>query len=193
MTLRSSLRFVASAAAFVLAVYLGIIAYQKILRFGGNFHVVVSDQLYRSAQLSPSALDDYIREYGIKTVLNLRGPAPDKEWYVDEKRVAESNGLAMIDFGMSATQQLTSYRAVELISTMKNAQKPILVHCLDGADRTGLVSVIYANQIAGVDAKTAEGQLTPLYGHFGIPYLSPTYAMDTSWENLKAFFAAGGK
>jgi len=180
----------ASVSAFLLAVFLAILAYQKILRFSGNFHVVVSDEFYRSAQLSPAALEGYVRKYGIKTILNLRGAAPDKDWYAAEKRIADSNGLTMIDFGMSATKPFTPDMAVELISRMRDAQKPILVHCLDGADRTGLVAVIYSNRLAGVDEKTAEGQLTPLYGHFGIPYLSPTYAMDTSWENLKAFFAA---
>lgn len=174
------------------AVFLAILAFQQVLRITGNFHTVVADQFYRSSQLSPAALEGYVQRYGVKTIVNLRGAAPGKKWYDDERRVADSLGLTMIDFGMSATKPLTAQRAAELVSALKTAQKPILVHCLDGADRTGLVSVIYASQVAGEDEKTAEGQLSPRYGHFGIPLLSPTFAMDSSWENLEQFFGIEG-
>ena len=50
------------------------------------------------------------------------------------------------------------------------------------------MSAIYLQQIAGDDEKKAEGQLSILYGHLGIPYLSSTYAMDESWEQLEKRF-----
>lgn len=185
---RSIVRNALIVAGACLAITLAILAYQKILRFSGNFHTVVAGEFYRSAQLSATALDRNIREYGIKSVLNLRGPAPDAKWYRAERAVTESHGVAMVDFPMSATRLLTPERAAQLLAELKALPKPILVHCLDGADRTGLVSVIYASQVAGQDLPTAEGQLSPLYGHFGIPVLSGTYAMDRSWNELKPFF-----
>jgi protein tyrosine/serine phosphatase len=71
---------------------------------------------------------------------------------------------------------------------MRDAPKPILIHCQAGADRTGLVSVLYLQQIAGIDEETAEEQLSVRFGHIGIPYLSSTFAMDRSWENLEKVF-----
>jgi len=192
MIFRSHIRNAVIIAASGMAVFLAILAFQQVLRIDGNFHTVVDGQFYRSSQLSPAALERYIREYGIRTVVNLRGAAPAAKWYRDEKAVTASLGVGMIDFGMSASQRLTSARAAQLVAELRDAPKPILVHCLDGADRTGLVSVIYASQVAGMDEETAEGQLTPLYGHFGIPLLSPTFAMDMSWEDLEPFFGITG-
>lgn len=192
MTIRSHIRNAMIITASGVAVFLAILAFQQVLRLSGNFHTVVPDQFYRSSQLSPTALEGYVQRYGVKTIINLRGAEPNKKWYRDEKQVADSLGVTMVDFGMSATRLLSADRAAQLVAIMKDAQKPILVHCLDGADRTGLVSVIYASQVAGEDDKTAERQLSTRYGHFGIPLLSPTFAMDTSWEDLETFFGVEG-
>lgn len=192
MTIRSHIRNATIIIGSAVAVFLAILAYQQVLRISGNFHTVVPDQFYRSSQLSPAALEGYVQRYGLKTIINLRGAGPDKKWYQDEKRVADTLGVTLVDFGMSATQILSDDRAAELVAIMKDAKKPILVHCLDGADRTGLASVIYASQVAGEDQKTAERQLGVRYGHFGIPLLSPTFAMDESWEDLETFFGIEG-
>jgi len=192
MTERFHIRTAVILAASAVTVFLAILAFQQLLRLSGNFHTVVDGQFYRSSQLSPTALEGYVRRYGIRTVVNLRGAAPKAQWYRDEKAVTGSLGVDMVDFPMSATRPLAADRAAELVAVLKDVPKPILVHCLDGADRTGLVSVIYASQVAGQDEETAERQLTPLYGHFGIPLLSPTFAMDSSWEDLEPFFGVEG-
>lgn len=192
MTIRSHIRNTTIIAGSAVAVFLAILAFQQVLRLSGNFHTVVAGQFYRSSQLSTAALEGYVRRYGLKTIINLRGAEPNRKWYQDEKQLADSLGLTMIDFGMSATKPITRDRAAALVAVLKAAQKPILVHCLDGADRTGLVSVIYASQVAGEDEETSERQLTPLYGHIGIPLVSPTFAMDSSWEDLETFFGIEG-
>ncbi len=71
------------------------------------------------------------------------------------------------------------------MAILKDAKHPILIHCRSGADRTGLASVIYLAKVAKVDEEVAERQLSVRYGHIGIPLLSPTYAMDESWEALE--------
>jgi protein tyrosine/serine phosphatase len=178
-----------AVALVIAAIPVGILLYQQALRLMGNFHTVVAGQLYRSAQLSPSALESYIRDYGIRTVVNLRGPQPGASWYDGEKRITGSLGVRQVDFWMSATRDFTPDQASALLAAMKAAPKPILVHCRDGADRTGLVSVLYANKVAGVSADEAAKQLSPYYGHFGIPVFSATVAMDLSWDRLRLALA----
>ncbi|MFN3442180.1 MAG: tyrosine-protein phosphatase, partial [Rhizobium rosettiformans] len=121
---------------------------------------------------------------GIKTVINLRGENPGKDWYDDEIAATAAHGARHVDFGMSARKDLTAERTQELLSILKTAEQPILVHCMSGADRTGLASVIFLQQVAGVDEEEAEWQLSPLYGHINLPFLA-AYAMDDSWEALE--------
>ncbi|TCT37824.1 protein tyrosine/serine phosphatase [Martelella mediterranea] len=157
------------------------------LQLTGNFHEVKAGELYRSAQPDAADLKRYINDYGIKTVINLRGAKPGKDWY--EAEISESAALAVnhVDFHMSDRTVLSTERSRELIGLMRDAPKPILIHCRSGADRTGLASVMYLQQLGGVGEERAEWQLSPLYGHIGIPVIGP-YAMDQTWENMEKVF-----
>lgn len=158
----------------------------------GNFYAVVPGELYRSNQPTASQIAAYARRYGIKTIVNLRGSAEDAVWYRDEVATAKAYGVRHIDFRMSARRQLTLDESQKLVSLLREAPKPILIHCKSGADRTGLAAAIYLHQIANVDDDTAEMQLSIRFGHLSIPYLSPAYAMDENWENLEEAFDSAG-
>ncbi len=54
---------------------------------------------------------------------------------------------------------------------MSNAERPLLIHCRSGADRTGLVSAFYVAGIAGGSELYAEFQLTPYFGHFPFEFM----------------------
>lgn len=175
----------AGLGAALLAVAFG--AYVGGIQLTGNFAEVIPGQFYRSAQPSPSDIAVYAERYGIKTIVNLRGPNK-ASWYSDEVAAASKANIKLIDFRMSARKALTLEQTNKLIALLKDAPKPILIHCKSGSDRTGLVAVIYLQQIAGVDEETAEGQLSVRFGHIGIPLLSSTYAMDQTWEDLEKHF-----
>jgi protein tyrosine/serine phosphatase len=182
---RSRLRFPA-AVVFATIALAGL--YAGYLQLSGNFHTVIAGEFYRSAQPSSEQLADYVKAHGIKTVINLRGQNDNASWYVQEREEAARLGVQHIDFRMSASKILSPAQADELVAIMRSAPKPILVHCLSGADRTGLVSVIYSQKVAGIDEEVAERQLSFYYGHLGIPYLSSAYAMDRSWQGLETHF-----
>ncbi|ATN36996.1 protein tyrosine phosphatase (plasmid) [Rhizobium sp. ACO-34A] len=179
---RRTFRF---ASIVVVAVGLTLGGYLGYLQWSGNFHTVVEGQLYRSAQPSASQIADYVQRYGIKTIINLRGQNEQADWYNAEIAMAKQVGIRHVDFRMSARRIVTRESADNLITIMKNAPKPILIHCQAGADRSGIVAAIYSKAIAGVAKETAEKQLSIFFGHVGIPYLSSTFAMDQSWEMLE--------
>lgn len=166
------------ALVLLIACYIG---YQV---WNGNFHEVIAGEYYRSAQLSPQSLEKRIQQYGIKSIINLRGGAPGVAYYDNEVAVSNKLGVAYTSFPISAGRQLTDEQTQDLLAVMKAAPKPLLVHCLSGADRTGLASVLYLQQIAGVDEETAEWQLSPLYGHINLPFLRG-FAMDDTWERFE--------
>jgi protein tyrosine/serine phosphatase len=70
-----------------------------------------------------------------------------------------------------------------LIALMEKADKPLLIHCKDGADRAGLASALYLAIVKRVDPKMAEAQLSFRYGHISLPFI-PEYAMDRTYEHL---------
>ena len=167
-------------------------AYLAAIQMTGNFAAVVPGEAYRSNQPSAGDIASYATHYGIRTIVNLRGRHETATWYRDEAAAAKRLGLTLVDFPMLADRPLDAEAADRLVTILRDAPRPILIHCRSGADRTGLASVIYLARIAKTDEETAERQLSVRYGHIGIPFLSPTYAMDESWEDLEEAAAIAG-
>jgi len=168
------------AGALFLAGYLGT------LRLTGNFHVVVPGEVYRSAQPSAADIAAYKRTHGIKTIINLRGENKGSPWYDAEIAAAKQLGIAHVDFGMSAKRELSRQEAAALVAVLARAEKPMLIHCEGGADRSGLASALYAAAVAKLDEEAAERQISIRYGHISLP-LSPAYAMDRTFEALESW------
>ena len=176
----------ATAAVIIPLVVIGL--YLAYLQISGNFHVSIDGQLYRSAQPTAAALRKYATFYGVRTVINLRGKNEQDKWYRDEVAEARLLGLQHIDFKMSARKELSLDQVKRLVVILREAPKPILIHCQSGSDRSGLVAAIYLHEIGNVDVEKAEKQISLYYGHIGIPYFSKAYAMDKTWEQLEAVY-----
>jgi protein tyrosine/serine phosphatase len=159
------------------------------LQLTDNFHVISPDEAYRSAEPTPAEIDAYHQKYGIKTIINLRG-ASDHPWYRAEVSEAAKLGIAHIDFKMSANKELSKEEAAQIISILKKAQKPLLIHCKAGADRSGLVSALYLAAVKKAGESAAESQISLRYGHFSLPF-APAYAMDESFESLEPSLGYG--
>jgi protein tyrosine/serine phosphatase len=173
------------AAGFLLSPVIVLGGWVLGVRASGNVHEVEPGQLYRSAQLSGSALNGVIDRYGIRTVINLRGRNPSSEWYRDEMAITARKGITHMDISLSARKEPDAAAVDQLIEAFKTAPKPILVHCEAGADRSGLASAIFELLVVHRSASVAEKQLSFYYGHF--PWLiSKTDAMDIAFERIAA-------
>jgi protein tyrosine phosphatase (PTP) superfamily phosphohydrolase (DUF442 family) len=161
-------------SAASLGAYCGVIIYQ------GNFHAVEAGVLYRSAQPDRDHLVAAARQHGIKSVLNLRGRNPGSRWYDEEVEASRELGLAHYDYSISAKRLVTPQQIAEILDIIRQAPKPLLIHCKSGSDRAGLVSALYRFSLAGATAEDADRELSLIYGHF--PYLtSRSGAMDDSF------------
>jgi protein tyrosine/serine phosphatase len=160
-------------------------AYCGILIKAGNFHAVDNGLFYRSAQPDQDTLADDIGDHHIKSILNLRGANPGIAWYDNELAVAQKYNVAHYDVGISAEHPVAPEKIEQILNVLRDAPKPILVHCQSGSDRAGFVSALYLYAIAHRSADIAARQLSLWYGHF--PYLiSKTDAMDASFAQYVA-------
>jgi protein tyrosine/serine phosphatase len=149
-----------------------------------NFHAIVAGEAYRSAQPTADEIRTYRDKYQIATIVNLRGAAPGQAWYDEEVKAATELGIRHIDFAMNARTELTQQQLLALIALLQSAPKPVLIHCKEGSDRTGLASALYLAALAGATEPVSEAQLSVLYGHIGIPVIGP-YEMDRSFEAVE--------
>jgi len=107
-----------------------------------RFYTVVEGRIYRSARLSDEDLKKYIGEKDIKTILNLAGRRSDKDWYKKQKEIAQTNNVQLYDIGISPNELPEIDRIISIVNVLENAERPLLIHCRKGVDRTGLVSAI---------------------------------------------------
>jgi protein tyrosine phosphatase (PTP) superfamily phosphohydrolase (DUF442 family) len=132
---------------------------------------------WRSAQPAPHQIRAMARQ-GVRTVINLRGERKCGSYWL-EKAACRRRGIEMIDFKLhsrSAPSRECLRTAVELLHRI---EYPMLLHCKSGADRAGLMSVIYRHTVEGVPMAVAIGELSWRYGHFR---RSPTGILDAVFE-----------
>lgn len=131
----------------------------------GNFHVITKNEAYRSGQLDKKLLKYYVNKYGIKSVINLRGAEPGKDWYDDETEICSTYGIKHYDLDMAMDKEPTDEQIETLIEFFKTAPRPVFIHCLGGSDRTGLASTLWKIVIDKQDKKTAAKHMLFYYGH----------------------------
>jgi protein tyrosine phosphatase (PTP) superfamily phosphohydrolase (DUF442 family) len=159
------------------------------LQIVGNIHVVTPGIVYRSAQLNGTRLSDTLKQYQIKSVINLRGDSVGEGWYTDELKVTAVHGARHYDLGMRAKERPDVETIKKMFNILRMAPRPILIHCNSGSDRTGLVAAIYKYFLEGRPVEEAASQLSFRFGHF--PWLgSGTKAMDETFERLVSGKAA---
>lgn len=101
---------------------------------------------------------------GGKTVLSLRG-AMHMAQNVLEVEDCRALGLEFISMSMTSGKLPEKETVLELIDVLETAERPILMHCKSGADRTGLAAGIYLLHFEGASPKEAARQLTWRHAH----------------------------
>ena len=129
---------------------LGLFIYRaSIFRISKNFHEVDSGKFYRSAQLTPGEMQDMIDKYGIKTVISLRGAPESSYWVQPQREVLAKNNVKFYAFGWTIDYFPDRDQYLGFLEALKTAERPILVHCRTGADRTSTATALYAIEYMG--------------------------------------------
>lgn len=156
-----------SLAAVGMVLLIGLLGEAGRVLLGDNFHVVLSGQIYRTAQRSPDQLEQLVRQLGIRSVVNLRG-ASTSPWYLDQCRRIQQLGVNQFDVSMSASRLPPAQEMRRLVDIIDHAEYPICFHCRRGADRTGVASAIARLLQPGSTFAEGRCQLHWRFGH--VPY-----------------------
>jgi protein tyrosine/serine phosphatase len=131
-----------------------------------NFDVVVPGKLYRAGQPGEEQLEDWIREFELRSILDFRHSVPEYE-----RELARKHGVRLFHLPFSARTGLSEehWREIREILT-REENLPLLYHCQSGADRTGLVTARYRVEVQG---RPLEEALREMIFHYHLPLQYP--------------------
>lgn len=163
----------------------------------------VAEGVYRGARPSTgSASYVFLRSLGIKTIINLEGDAiadifpgwrlgDSAKYIANEKQMAAIMNFKFINkplFDLPIGSESFRLRVLEILEIMSQpANQPVFIHCLHGADRTGLLVALYKVKYLGWNAREAWHDMLR-NGHNVLHYLALS-GLDEFFVNQTATWA----
>lgn len=133
-----------------------------------NLHRV-TPTLYRSAQPRRANLAA-LQSLGIRTVVSLRS-------FNDDRKVFAGSGVRLVRVPIN-TWSIDDAKVLRALQAIRAAEKqgPVLIHCMHGADRTGVVAAVYRMALQDWDKDSARHEM-----------LRGGYGYHTLWRNIPRY------
>lgn len=121
------------------------------------------DKAWRSAQPAPHQIAAFARN-GIKTVVNLRGERVCGSYWL-EQAACKKYGLRLENYQVRSRAAPTRQEVMGARDLFERIEYPMVMHCKSGADRAGLMSVLYLHFHEGLPIEEAKRALSLKFGH----------------------------
>jgi protein tyrosine/serine phosphatase len=130
---------------------IGIAKYVYDMHINHNFETITEGKVYKSGVIPPDELADYINEYHIKSVIDLRFPGTQDlknnpeipaELTAEKEAISKINGVNYFNNGSDQVPQQKNLDYFFKIMDNK-ANYPVLIHCYHGVGRAEMYSAIY--------------------------------------------------
>ena len=128
-----------------------------------NLHRI-GEKAWRSAQPAPTQIARMKRK-GIRTIVNLRGERSCGSFALEVAACARE-GLKFESYRVRSRAAPTKAEVLGARDLFERIEYPMLMHCKSGADRVGLMSVLYLHFREGIPIAEAKSGLSLKYGHF---------------------------
>ncbi|MBS1642305.1 MAG: tyrosine-protein phosphatase [Bacteroidetes bacterium] len=137
----------------------------------------VNDSIYRSAQ--PDSIGFlYLKSIGINGTLNLRSNFSDKKFLT-------GTDISTYNVGMEANK-ITDEEIIESLKIIKSSRKPLVIHCKQGSDRTGVIIAMYRIIFQGWPKDKALFEMQGGNYGFHSKYINiPSYIQNADIDKLK--------
>jgi protein-tyrosine phosphatase len=100
----------------------------------------VDSHVFRGAQPTAAGFE-YLAKIGVKTVLDLREAGKRAQ---EEEQTVTALGLKYVNVAMSGLTPPTEAQITKILALLEdNSSGAVFVHCMRGADRTGVVIAAY--------------------------------------------------
>lgn len=127
----------------------GLLLWEQVLKnhfVPRRFGVVEQGRIYRSGQISSSLIKETLVRYKIGTIVSLSVDSAKNVDRTNEERIAAELGIerVVVPLWGNGTGDINNYAiAIAVIYQAQKKQKPVLIHCETGAQRTGGVIAAY--------------------------------------------------
>ena len=154
-------------------------------QFPWNFHKV-NENLYRSGQPDEDEFESLYTFNNIRSVLNLRESSRSKK-HISAINKKWNNAITLYEMPVD-TDEISEKDLYKILLILRDAPKPVLIHCLLGSNRTGCAVAAYRIVFENWRVADAVNEfMEPKYGHHRIIYPHiPVLLRKINWKNLKS-------
>lgn len=125
--------------------------YYYDIHINNNFEIISERKVYKSGVIPPNKIQNYIKKYNIKSVIDLRfpgtadlvnNPEVPAELIAEKETIAKIKGINYFNNGSEQVPQ--QHNLDSFYKIMDNHENyPVLIHCYHGVGRAELYSAIY--------------------------------------------------
>ena len=161
-------------------------------QFPKNFHKV-NEKLYRSGQPDEDEFESLCTFNEIRSVLNLRENNSDKD-EIDAVNKRWKKAVVLYEIPLD-TGKIPEDDLYKILTVIRDAPKPLLIHCWHGSDRTGCAVAAYRIVFENWSVEEAISELMkPEYGHHKRIYPNiPELLRKADWKKIRATILNGKK
>ncbi|MFC4815783.1 dual specificity protein phosphatase family protein [Flavobacterium sp. GCM10023249] len=147
----------------VFVVLIGVGKYVYDMHINHNFETITEGKVYKSGVIPPDEIEDYVKKYKIKSIVDLRFPGTGDDVNnpeIPEELTAEKNAVEKIPgvnyFNNGSDQVPKQHNLDRFFEIMDKPENyPVLIHCYHGVGRAEMYSALYRIEYEGMDRDEA--------------------------------------
>lgn len=149
--------------SLLILVLIFTIKYVYDININHNFETISENKVYKSGVIPPDEIEDYVKKYHIKSIVDLRFPGTGDDVNnpeIPNELLAEKNAVAKIkgvNYFNNGSNQVPAQKNLDtFFNIMDNPENyPVLIHCYHGVGRAEMYSAIYRIEYEGWDKNDA--------------------------------------